>query len=284
MNAMYTHHPLRLAHRQRGFTLVELMVTVGIALFLLWGLTTVVQNVRKANLNQQGLSQLQDEERFALSIITDVVQSGGYLPDATAYTPALSLPVCPPGCLGSTFEAGQAFFGTHQLAAPGDTLSVRYRTGLTSTGVNDGVILCDGSINTAQLPSYPYTNNFSVVAQAPGGVGGLYCQVDNGGPAAGAPGVLLVPGVTSMTVYYGVKRDFTFNDYNVDTYLTADQMCSPILNPCGTDDWSNISAVRVILTFTNPLFDASVPLSPGNQQTITFERVIEVMARGGVHT
>jgi len=271
MNAMYTRHPLHPAHTQRGFTMVELMVTVGIALFLLWGLTTVVQNVRKANLNQQGLAQLQDEERFALTVITDVVQSGGYLPDATAWTPATSLPV-----VGS-FEAGQAFFGVHQALAPGDSLSVRYRTGLTSLGVNDGVILCDGSTNTTQLPSHAFTNTFSVVPQAAGVAGGLYCQVDNGGAAAAAPGVLLVPGVQSMTIYYGVKRDFTFSDYNVDTYLTADQMCSPILDPCGTDDWANISAVRVILTFTNPV-------GPGNQPTITFERVIEVMARGGVHT
>jgi type IV pilus assembly protein PilW len=279
MNAMYARQCHRRARTQRGFTLVELMVTVGIALFLLWGLTTVLQNVRTANLNQQGLSQLQDEERFALTVITDVVQAGGYLPDATAYTPATSLPTCPPGCFGNTLEAGQAFFGTHQAAAPGDTLLVRYRTGLTSTAVNDGVILCDGSTNTGQLPSYPYTNVFSVVAQGPGVVGGLYCQVDNGGPSANPPGVLLVPGVQSMTVYYGVKRDFTLSDYNVDTYLTADQMCSPILNPCGTDDWSNISAVRVILTFTNPLAN-----QPGQQPTITFERVIEVMARGGIHT
>jgi len=279
MNAMYTRRPLRPVHTQRGFTLVELMVTVGIALFLLWGLTTVVQNVRKANLNQQGLSQLQDEERFALTVINDVVQSGGYLPDATAWTSATSLPQVNP-----TFETGQAFFGAHQAAPPGDTLMVRYRTGLTSTGVNDNVILCDGSTNTAQLPSHAYTNTFSVVPQGPGVVGGLYCQVDNGGPSAVAPGVLLVPGVTSMTIYYGVKRDFTFNDYNVDTYLTADQMCSTLFAPCGTDDWSNISAVRVILTFTNPLFDASAPVGAGNPQTITFERVIEVMARGGVHT
>jgi type IV pilus assembly protein PilW len=273
MNAMYARQCHRRARTQRGFTLVELMVTVGIALFLLWGLTTVLQNVRTANLNEQGLSQLQDEERFALTVITDVVQAGGYLPDATAYTPATSLPL-----IGS-FEAGQAFFGAHQAAAPGDTLQVRYRTGLTSTGANDGVILCDGSTNTGQLPSHAYTNVFSVVAQGPGVVGGLYCQVDNLGPSAAAPGVLLVPGVQSMTVYYGVKRDFTLSDYNVDTYLTADQMCSPILNPCGTDDWSNISAVRVILTFTNPLAN-----QPGQQPTITFERVIEVMARGGIHT
>ena len=82
-----------------------------------------------------------------------------------------------------------------------------------------------------------------------------------------------------MKVYYGVKRDFAFSDYNVDTYLPANQMCSPLLNPCGGDDWSNVSSIRVILTFTNPL-----AAQPGQPPTIQLERVIEVMARGGVHT
>jgi type IV pilus assembly protein PilW len=270
MNTVYTRPLLHPARTQRGFTLVELMVTVGIALFLLWGLTTVVQNVRNANLNQSGLAQLQDEERFALTVITDVAQSGGYLPNATLWTPVTALPAITN--FGGTFDAGQAFNGAPN-APYGYTLSVRY---MTDSG--DGVILCDGSTNN-QGTAQTFTNTFTVVPQAPGVVGGLYCQVNNLGPSAAAPGVLLVPGVQSMTVYYGVKRDFTLSDYNVDTYLTADQMCSPILNPCGTDDWSNISAVRVILTFTNPLAN-----QPGQQPTITFERVIEVMARGGVHT
>jgi len=262
MNTVYTRPLLRPAHTQRGFTLVELMVTVGIALFLLWGLTTVLQNVRMANLNQQGLANLQDQERFALTVINDVVQSGGYVPadDATTLTAATVL-----GATAPFLQAGQAFWGVHTLGATGDTLYVRYYT-----DTNDGVILCDGSTN--QGPAQAFTNTFTVQPAAPGVVGGLYCQVNNGaGPSSVAPGVLLVPGVQSMTVYYGVKRDVTFADYNVDTYLTADQMLAA--------DWNNISAVRVILTFTNPLVN-----QPGQPLNITFERVIEIMARGGVHT
>jgi type IV pilus assembly protein PilW len=248
--------------------MVELMVTVAIALFLLGGLVTIVQNLRRTDITQRTLAQLQDQQRFALTVITDVVQTGGYLPNATVWTPAASL-------LGNgPWEAGQAFYGTHAAAAPGDSLSVRYRTAL-----NDGVILCDGSTNTALGPDFAYTNTFSVVPAAPPVQGGLYCQVNNGGASAAAPGVLIVPGIVNMKVYYGVKRDFAFNDYNVDTYLTADQMCSPVTVPCGTDDWANVSSVRVILTFTNPLAG-----TPGQQPTITFERVIQVMARGGVHT
>jgi hypothetical protein len=132
--------------------------------------------------------------------------------------------------------------------------------------------LCDGSTNTAQGPTHAYTNQFTVVLPAGNVPGQLLCQVDNLGPSAAAPGVAIVNGVQGLLVYYGVKRDFTTNDYNVDTYLTADQMSAV--------DWSNLSSVRLILTFTNPLYRGT----PDQPQTIQFERVVEVMARAGPHT
>ena len=268
MNGTPVQSTLHATREERGFTIVELMVTVAIALFLLGGLVTIVGNVRQADINQRALAQLQDQERFALTVITDVVQAGGYFPDPVAWTPTSSLLQI------GNWEAGQAISGVAAVAPASDTLSVRFRTAL-----NDGVTLCDGGSNTAQGPTHAFTNTFSIQAAAPPALGGLYCQVDNLGAAAAAPGVLIVPGIVGMKVYYGVKRDFALTDYNVDTYLTANQMCSPLLNPCGGDDWSNVSSVRVILTFTNPLAG-----QPGQPPTIQFERVIEVMGRGGVHT
>ena len=268
MNDVPARKVLPAARADHGFTLVELMVTVAIALFLLGGLLTIVQNVRRTDINQRALSQLQDAERFALTVVTDVAQGGGYFPDPVAWTPTSSL------LQTGNWEAGQALSGTHAAAAPGDTLSVRFRTAL-----NDGVILCDGSTNTAQGLTHAFTNTFSVQLNANPALSGLYCQVDNLGASAAAPGVLIVAGVVNMKVYYGVKRNFAASDFNVDTYLTADQMCSALLNPCGSNDWSNVSSVRVILTFTNPL-----AAQPGQAPTIQFERVIEVMGRGGVHT
>ena len=97
---------LHAARAVRGFTLVELMVTVAIALFLLGGLVTIVGNVRQADINQRALAQLQDQERFALTVITDVVQAGGYFPDSVIWTPASSL------LQSGNWEAGQAVLGT----------------------------------------------------------------------------------------------------------------------------------------------------------------------------
>jgi type IV pilus assembly protein PilW len=259
----------RLALRtERGFTLVELMVTVAIALFLIGGLLTVLQDVRIAYNNQQSLSQLQDEQRFALTVLADVIQAGGFFPDSVAWQPQTSLPA------SGSYAVGQAFFGTHPGGAAPDTIGIRYRTAL-----NDGVIMCDGSTNTTVGPTRLYVNTFTVVPPAGNVPGQLQCQLIDGNTGGNIDGpVTLVNGVQKLVVYYGVKRNPVPADYNVDTYLTADQMNA------GNGDWSNISSVRVILTFTNPLCPPAGPCQAGQQPTIIFERVIEVMSRAGVHS
>ncbi len=266
-------------HRERGFTLVELMVTVAIALFLIGGLLTVLQNVRGAYNNQQQLTQLQDQQRFALTILADVIQAGGYFPDPTTWTPANSLPAAnAPAPCAAAFVAGQAFSGCHTATTAPDTIEVRYRTAL-SAGV-DGVIFCDGSSNTTQGPTGLFVNQFTVVPPAGNTPGQLQCQLSDGatGAVITAP-VTIVNGVQNLQVLYGVKRTPALSDYNVDTYLTADQMNTAGVNG---NDWNNVSSVRVILTFTNPLYN---PASPAGQPaTIGFERVIQVMSRAGVHT
>jgi type IV pilus assembly protein PilW len=263
MSALHTRGVPAAMRHERGFTLVELMVTVAIALFLLGGLVTILQNVRQANLNQQALALLQDEQRFAMTVITDIIQAGGYYPNPTGATQASSLPV-----VGVTMQAGQAFWGTHSAAGyPGvpDTLTVRFMT-----SGNDGVILCDGSTNNVAGSFTVYTNTFTVVPPAGGVPGQLFCQLNNN---AAVP---LVNGVQSLEIYYGVNRNAPIVNYNVDTYLTADQMNAGL---AAGGDWMNISSVRVVLTFTNPLFG-----QPGQQPTVTFERVVPVMGRAGVHS
>lgn len=268
---MNTYTPRSLSSRsprQHGFTLVELMVTVAIALFLLAGLVTIVQNVRIANVNQTKLAQLQDEQRFAMTVITDAVQAAGYFGDPTTQSNSVvSLP--PAGNPGpaAAYQAGWVIAGSHTVGAADtaaqDSIATRFQT---TPGY--GPILCDGT-DTSQQAAGIYSIQFSLNAAT----SQLMCTV-TGGPNNGVA-VPLVTGVQAMAIYFGVKRDFTFADYNVDTYVTWDKMST--LN--GANDYLNVSAVRIVLTFANPLFP-----QPNQPQTITMERVIEVMNRAGLHT
>jgi hypothetical protein len=88
--------------------------------------------------------------------------------------------------------------------------------------------------------------------------------------------VPLVNNVQSLEIFYGVNRTSPTVNYNVDTYLTADQM-NAALQAGG--DWMNITSVRIVLTFTNPLAN-----QPGQPPTVVFERVVAVMGRAGVHS
>ncbi len=239
----------------RGFTLVELMVTISIALFLLGGLVTILQTVRRTYASQQAQVQLQDQQRFAVTLLTDVIQSGGYFDNPTGDTVISALTAAPP------FGSGQAFFGTQGAALPaaGDTIYVRFRT-----APGDGIINCSGSSNATGVEQL-YTNQFYVNP----GTGQLMCSLD------GAAAVPLVSGVANLQIYYGVKRAVPATDYNVDTYEQANAMQA--------SDWDQISSVRVIVTFANPLW--GTPNQPVTiPQFITFERVIQVMSRAGDYT
>jgi type IV pilus assembly protein PilW len=256
MNTQRTALPPSL-RAARGFTVVELMVTIAIALFLLGGLITILQTVRRTYVSQQAQVQLQDQQRFAVTLLTDVIQSGGYYDNPVGDTVLSALPAVAPN-----FGSGQAFFGTQgggAAPAPGDTIYIRFRT-----ASGDGIINCSGSSNTTGVEQV-YTNEFFVNPLT----GQLMCSL------GGAAAVPLVSGVANLQIYYGVKRAVPPTDYNVDTYEQANAMQA--------SDWDQISSVRVRVTFANPLWGA--PNQPvGTQQYIIFERVIQVMSRAGNYT
>ncbi len=255
---MRNQHPKRfMAPPQGGFTLVELMVTVGIALFLLGGLVSIVQNVRVANLTQSKLTTLQDEERFAFTVLTDALQAGGYFADPIGQS-SFNF-----GATGS-FAAGAAFSGFHSAGA-GPTVAQDWVATRFLTAQNYGPILCNG-VDTSLGGANSYTVTFSVVTSPTQG-DQLLCSVNGGQPFP------LVNGVHAMTVYYGINRNAPNVDYNVDTYVTADQLAN-------VNDLLTISSLRVVLCFDNPLYAVGTTQPP----YVTVERVIQVMGRAGVHT
>lgn len=249
--------------RQRGFSILELTIAMVLAVFLLAGLFTIMQGTRHTSTDQTALAQLQDNERIALSILTDVVQTAGYFPGAPNNVLTTELAVT-----GSFVTAGQSIVATSN-GTQGDTLVVRYET---ATG--DGTSSCLGNTNTTG-GNLIYVNTFSVNANNQ-----LTCS--DGVTTTAVP---LVNGVTSFTVQYAVNTSATVTNSNcpADSYLTTAQMVGAT-NP-GLF-WSNICAIRVILTFVNPLYQPvpGGPTTPGQPTTLTISRVISIMTKAGVNS
>jgi type IV pilus assembly protein PilW len=256
------HLPRRPRHvraRQGGYSLIELMVAVVLAVFLLAGLFTIFQGTRHTSTEQTELAQLQDNERLAMTILTDVIQQAGYYPNPATNSQTSALLVD-----GARFQtAGQGMSGSTNSAAQGDNLVVRY-----ATNPGDGVLNCVGQSNpTTGTNNFVYTQTFQVNTRQQ-----LTCQ-SNTGVAA----VTLVNNMVSMTVSYGVNTISTATAANcpADTYVPTASMTALY--------WTNVCSVSITLTFVNPLYQppGQPQPTPGQLSTVTFQRVIGIMGKSG---
>jgi type IV pilus assembly protein PilW len=232
--------------RHRGFTLIEILVALFIGLFLLGALITIVQTNRTVFGNQNQLAQLEDSERMALSMMSDVIQSAGYFPNPTQNTLLGSL------VASGSFAAGQSISGS-----TGDQISVRYMTAPTDTNI----LNCSGLPN-ATGGNVLYVNTFSV-----SNTNQLVCNMNG-------TNYTLVNNVTNLSIMYGVKSSATATGNNVDTYMTAAQVTTQNL-------WGSVISVLVQLTFKNPMYVGSQPTTAVNQPTVSIQRVVGVMNQDG---
>lgn len=242
----------------RGFALVELMIALVIALFLIGGMMIVLQNVRATYTQQTALSQLQDSERLAMTLITDVIQSAGYFPDPALYQATTALPVSP----SFTTAGSPALIGGSN--AQGDTITARYAPDSTGDMYN-----CMGGTN-AVAPYDTWENTFQVDAK-----GELTCTFWSQSSNATQAGIVLVTGLTTanaITILYGVNTGGATGGTCLDTYMSAAQVTA-------NGDWGNVCSVQVTLNFVNPL-----PTPDGKTPTVQFTRTIAVMNQAGANT
>ncbi|WP_412770984.1 PilW family protein, partial [Ralstonia solanacearum] len=102
---------VRLAVRQSGTSLIEIMIAMVISLVILSGVVVVFINMKQSFTSQDQLALLEDNERLALSILTNTSQSAGYFPDPVNNTLA-SLLVADSNTSYGPLVAGQSINGT----------------------------------------------------------------------------------------------------------------------------------------------------------------------------
>ncbi len=64
--------------RQRGVTLVELMIAMLVGLFLMGGMLMVFDRTKQAYRYQNGLAQVQEQGRFAIAFLTQSLRVAGF--------------------------------------------------------------------------------------------------------------------------------------------------------------------------------------------------------------
>ncbi|HLW25627.1 MAG TPA: PilW family protein [Steroidobacteraceae bacterium] len=269
--------PCSSASRAGGFTLIEIMIAIVIGLFLTGGLLTLVQTLKRTSGAQTAMSQLQDNERMAMTLIADVIQSAGYWPNPTTVPAAAEFPTVaafPVGSQNVAFtSAGQTIVGAggYNDVVPDQVIVVRYATSGT-----DNVINCMGNPNAIAAPGGVLVNAFSLAADpAVPGTYDLMCSFNGNAP------VQLVGGITNMQIYYGVQTNPGVSNNSVDTYLDGNAVTAG-------NYWGSVLSVKIKLTFKNPMYGALTGQGQTQiasmPQTVSFERVIDVMNRTGVTT
>ncbi|MEJ8854898.1 PilW family protein [Variovorax robiniae] len=251
---MRSRHILR-AVQQAGFTLVELMVAIAIALFLLAAVLNVYLNMKNTFNAQDDLAQLQDSQRLALTMLTTTIQSAGYFVDPlnTLRNVVFDDPPTVTRADGSsyTFAKEQVITGTTGTGtgAASDSVTVRYQR-----ASGDGLMNCQGGTYSGGTSAVT-VNTFRLNANNE-----LTCTLDDG-TGANAP-VALATNVSGFSVRYGVD---TNDDGTLDTYMPASgiEAASPKL-------WGRVYTARVTLQFARRNAD-------GSAGTATVVQVINLM-------
>jgi type IV pilus assembly protein PilW len=272
----YEHTNTRRA-TERGFTLTEVMVAITLSVFLLMGLFTILQQTRQTSGRTTGISQLQDDERVAMTIMTDTIQAAGYVPEANGSGQSLFVADAVFATAGQILVAGTAG------ASVGERLTMRY-----DLAANDTTLTCAGTTNTG--PEQVYKEIFQITTNA-AGVNQLVCIPSNGSAA-----VPLVNNVANLKFQFAVNTSSassltqsnalgpnteashaTGYGCPADTYIATANMSQW--------DWTNVCAVKVDIVFINPLYQPpGQPLpTPGQLQYISFERVIGILSKTGVN-
>lgn len=246
-------------YRADGFTLLEMMVSMTIGLVFLLAVSALFLSFKQTSLHQGGVAQMQDDQRMAMTMLSQVIQSAGYFPNPASATVSSALAADSTTVSGVSFSAGQVVYGVDSgVAATPDTLYVRYQS-----AQNDGVLNCLGGTNASSTTA-TYINQLSASATTLQ----LTCGL-NGATAVGIVGGLnpSSAAICSRVGYVGisnVKFLYGFDasqSGSVTRYASAGVVTS-------SSAWPYVYAVKPVIT---QLYCFQQGVAP---QAVTFSQTI----------
>jgi type IV pilus assembly protein PilW len=236
--------------RQRGFSMVELMVALVIGLILVAAMGYVFISSRQAYRSSDGLSRIQENTRSAVLMVNTTIRLAGYIanpltasdPTAVFASPQLAIFGGKASALSSSAYNISPSGTDSNCTTNCDFVEISYQ------GASDGSSRdCQG----ATIAAGSIVSNVFYISKASSddasGPSSLYCWVGYYNSTSKTFTTVtqqpLVYGVTLLNATYGVDSD---GDQAVDYYATAAQIGS------SASAWTRIKSVQITLTVKSP--------------------------------
>ncbi len=249
------------AHAQAGVTLVELLIAMGLSVFLMAAVVQSFLGSRQSSNIVQAQARMQENARFAFLFMTRSVRMAGYpselippdgLPDISLVDNTWRSAKMPENLDFASFEEQAVVWGENGgsgvVAAKADSDAVHVRL----QGMADGSVTdCQGRPIDADVWAQ---FSFFIDAQ-----NDFRCRSDDGTSVQNA---VLVQGIEEMQVMYGLNPGVSaaagdeFDSAQVSRWVNADDV--------GAGEWRFVSSVKVALVSasdTEPLSAAGPGIS-----------------------
>ncbi|WP_255988203.1 PilW family protein [Chitinolyticbacter albus] len=203
-------------HHSRGFTIIELMIGLALALLLAFAIASAYLQTKQSFRLQTAQSRISDEGNYVIGLYRRLLSQAGYRSWSGIYANAPE---------DTAFGADAPFAVGQSLIESNNELFVRF------TGDPDGSILrCDESndtdypllnVSNSKDTIYPYKLYLSN--------GALYCSKIDGTAAR-----LIAANVVNYYVQYGIDNN-------------ADQVADNYVAAATVSNWKNVYATRVCI-------------------------------------
>jgi len=201
--------------KQSGFTLVEIMVTAVIGLFLMASLMNLFITTNKSVALSDALSQNQESGRFAMEYLTRYIRQAGYSTSGSVYAPA----ILSNKSTRANLSIPDAISANNPANAYGDRIAIPY--------VTDGTEIYRSCSGATFPDEGQHLANVFWVSNAPDTEFELRCRTynydgDTGGAWLDGAAVSIVNNVQSMEFQIGISN--TASDRTTSRYINLDTL------------------------------------------------------------
>lgn len=242
----------------KGYSLIELMVSVAISAFFIATATSFLLSARTAHSTQDAGSRVRENARFAMDELSSMIRMAGHVDLMAA---------------GAEIPDGQFFTGACGAFDPctadgADGASDRIAVMLNPPPDDGTDADCFGNPLSAdtETAATSVVANLYFIGDDDNGVSSLQCQsftISSVGVATLLTDAqVLVSGIDNMQLQYGVSDITKLSqlDTVVQQYVSADTVANLPLMDGAVTPWIDIKAVRIALVANSGFNDNSNPL------------------------